>query len=125
MKNMNLSKEKVKNIHGVEIGDIFYTSWGYDQTNIDFFEVVAVTEKMATVKPIREKRTETGWLRGETEPMPGEYITGNGYRYESIKTKTENYGINGNHIPQLNNADGHNHAGFKYDGGKIDYTAYA
>ena len=31
--------EKV-NKFGVKVGDLFYTSWGYDQTNNDFFQVV-------------------------------------------------------------------------------------
>lgn len=27
----------------IRVGDVFYDSWGYDQTNIDFVEVVAVS----------------------------------------------------------------------------------
>lgn len=34
------------------VGDIIYDSWGYDQTNIDFYQVVAVTAKFVTVRPI-------------------------------------------------------------------------
>ena len=30
------------NKYGVKVGDLFYSSWGYDQTNIDFFQVVAL-----------------------------------------------------------------------------------
>ena len=32
-------KEKV-NKYGVKVGDVFYESWGYGQTNIDFWQVV-------------------------------------------------------------------------------------
>lgn len=28
------------NKYGVKVGDLFYSSWGYDQTNIDFFQVI-------------------------------------------------------------------------------------
>lgn len=35
----------------VEIGDIYYTSWGYDQTNVDFYMVTDRTAK--TVKYVR------------------------------------------------------------------------
>lgn len=37
----------------VKVGDIFYNSWGYDQTNIDFYVVDAVspTGKTCTVRP--------------------------------------------------------------------------
>ena len=34
--------EKV-NKYGVEVGDVFYLNWGYDQTNVDFFQVVALS----------------------------------------------------------------------------------
>lgn len=33
--------EKV-NKYGVKVGDLFYSSWGYDQTQVDFFQVVAL-----------------------------------------------------------------------------------
>lgn len=33
------SAEKV-NRYGVKVGDMFYTSWGYEQTNVNFFQVV-------------------------------------------------------------------------------------
>lgn len=38
--------------HGVKVGDIFETSWGYDQTNVNFFQVIAVTEKSARVREV-------------------------------------------------------------------------
>jgi hypothetical protein len=42
----------VTNKHGVEPGDIFYCSWGYDQTNVYWYEVVRVTAAKAEVRPI-------------------------------------------------------------------------
>lgn len=33
------------NDFGVKIGDIFEASWGYEQTNVDFFQVVALVGK--------------------------------------------------------------------------------
>lgn len=30
----------VKRNHNVKVGDVFYTSWGYEQTNVDFFQVI-------------------------------------------------------------------------------------
>lgn len=37
------AKETEKtNKFGVRVGDIFYASWGYEQTNVDFFQVVAL-----------------------------------------------------------------------------------
>lgn len=35
-------KEKPQPLHGVKVGDLFVSSWGYEQTNVDFFQVVAL-----------------------------------------------------------------------------------
>lgn len=35
-----------------KIGDILYSSWGYDQTNVDFYEVLAVTRQGVTIQKI-------------------------------------------------------------------------
>lgn len=42
----------MENNFGVEPGQIFYCSWGYDQTNINFYEVVRVTATKAEIQPI-------------------------------------------------------------------------
>lgn len=31
-----------ENEFGIQVGDIFKATWGYDQTNVDFFQVVAL-----------------------------------------------------------------------------------
>jgi len=35
---------------GVEIGSFFVSSWGYDQTNVDFYKVVGLTPKGVRVQ---------------------------------------------------------------------------
>lgn len=37
--------EEMSNKFGVKVGDIFYASWGYDQTNVDFFQVIKLVGK--------------------------------------------------------------------------------
>jgi len=37
-----VKKAEPVNKYGVKIGDVFYESWGYEQTNIDFWQVVAL-----------------------------------------------------------------------------------
>lgn len=45
--------------HGLEIGSIFYTSWGYDQTNVNFYQVTRVIgSKMLALRPIRSTMVE-------------------------------------------------------------------
>lgn len=43
------TKPKTINQHGARVGDILTSSWGYDQTNVDFYEVVAVTKSMVQI----------------------------------------------------------------------------
>ena len=62
-----------KNPHTLEVGDLMYTSWGYDQTNVDFFEVTELHGKtMVTVEAIgsRTVRTEAEWGANYVAPNP-------------------------------------------------------
>jgi hypothetical protein len=60
----------------VEVGDIFAASWGYDQTNVDFYEVVGITASGKSVKvlPIGKEVTYVG-EGGSTRvtPRPGSF----------------------------------------------------
>lgn len=58
----------------LEVGDILRASWGYDQTNIDFYEVVKlVGESMVEIREIQQARSEVGWAVGKCVPLPGQY----------------------------------------------------
>lgn len=52
-----------QNKFGVKVGDIFSTSWGYDQTNVDFFQVVELVGNLSVrvreVYPERIKEEPT------------------------------------------------------------------
>ena len=52
-------------------GDIFVSSWGYDQTNVDFYEVVKVAAKTVTLIPIERKVQLKGFMRYTAMPIPG------------------------------------------------------
>jgi len=41
--------------HTLKVGDILYSSWGYDQTNIDFLQVTEIGEKSVKIRPIEQK----------------------------------------------------------------------
>ena len=47
-----------KFIQDLKIGDLFYHSWGYDQTNIDFYQVTEINGKTFTMRPIRSKMVD-------------------------------------------------------------------
>ena len=57
--------------HNIKVGDIFYHSWGYEQTNIDFYQVVAITAKTVSIREIKgvADKHDSLQLRGETKPL--------------------------------------------------------
>lgn len=42
----------------MKVGQILCSSWGYDQTNIDFYEVVERTEKSVYLRMLGKKTSE-------------------------------------------------------------------
>lgn len=45
----NVPRETITNEFGIKVGDIFYMSWGYEQTNVDFFRVKELRGKTQVV----------------------------------------------------------------------------
>lgn len=60
-------------INKIEVGTIFYSSWGYDQTNIDYFQVVKVTPKGVYIREIKDKRTYEGDMHGTSVPVKDDF----------------------------------------------------
>ena len=54
------TKKKEKTFEfDIKVGDLFYASWGYDQTNVDFFQVIElVGKKSVRVREVHPKRTK-------------------------------------------------------------------
>ena len=50
-------KETKKYSHGYNVGDVLYASWGYDQTNLDFFIITEATEKSIRIKECTMQKT--------------------------------------------------------------------
>ena len=64
---MSTTIEKVK--VQPKVGDILYSSWGYDQTNIEFFKVVKVSEFSVWIQEVGSKIVEvTGWAHEKVVP---------------------------------------------------------
>lgn len=66
-------KDRVAFKHSVQVGDIYRTSWGYDQTNVEFFEVTDVRGKHAILRELQQASEDTGWLTGKAVPQSGLY----------------------------------------------------
>jgi len=58
------------------VNDIFYSSWGYEQTNICFYQVVAVKGKTTvTVRKIRGNETALdGSMTGKVTPVMNDFL---------------------------------------------------
>ena len=66
--------EQRKIPHSLKKGDILSSSWGYDQTNIDFYEVVDVLAKSVVVRKIGEKVVKSSPGSDYVVPAPGKFI---------------------------------------------------
>lgn len=68
--------EERKNFqHSLKEGDILVSSWGYDQTNIDFYEVIKLLDKQVVIKEIAKNIISSdGYGSDKVVPVPGHYI---------------------------------------------------
>lgn len=66
--------------HGLTVGTVLVHSWGYDQTNIDYFQVTATAgRRTVEVRPIAQEKTPSGDMQGYCVPCPGQF-TGAAFR---------------------------------------------
>lgn len=62
--------EKTQNLEGVHVGDLFYVSWGYEQTNYNFFQVVGLRGKHTIIVRENERlRAPYGFMCGLSRPI--------------------------------------------------------
>lgn len=80
-----------QNADGVFIGDIYYTEWGYDQTNVDFYQVVQLKGKHTVVlRQLEAKRGLSGAsYNGLTRPIRDAYKAN--AKPITIRTKYEDH----------------------------------
>ena len=50
-----------------KVGDIFKTCWGYDQTNVEWFEAIEVKGCFVTVREINAESIDTGNMTGKAQ----------------------------------------------------------
>jgi len=72
-----------------KVGDVFYTSWGYEQTNIDFYQVVDVKGESVVIRPIADETVDYANLSGKKKAKKDSF-TG------TPMTKRLRYSENGN-----------------------------
>ena len=65
-------KEKAAN--EMKVGDIYYSSWGYDQTNVDFYKILEVKKSSAVIAKVGSKTVSDNGPY--TEVVPSEHQIG-------------------------------------------------
>jgi hypothetical protein len=54
--------------HTFKVGDIITNSWGYDQTNVDWYRVARTSKSYVWLQPIAGRTEETGFMSGNSTP---------------------------------------------------------
>ncbi|MDO8421123.1 MAG: hypothetical protein Q7S99_03075 [Parvibaculum sp.] len=74
--SMAARKAESNKPHTLEVGHVLKSTWGYDQTNVDFYEVVEVNgAHMVTIRKIASSAESTGDMTAREMPVIGEYIS--------------------------------------------------
>lgn len=71
---------------GIPVGTIFVSTWGYEQTNVDFLRVTRVTAKTVMVEPIATEVTPAEAYMTYTA-VPGKHAIG-----EPMRRRVHTYG---------------------------------
>ncbi len=56
------------------VGQIYYSTWGYDQTNVDFYQVVFAKGQTAVLRLLKKEKTSTGSMSGRAVAKVGVYV---------------------------------------------------
>ena len=64
----NMVTKVEKPLPVVKVGDIYVSQWGYDQTNVDYYQVMQVKAKTAVLAQIGCNKTYTGPMNGTCVP---------------------------------------------------------
>lgn len=107
-------KDERRRPHEFKVGDVLYSTWGYDQTNVDFYQVVKViSPRMIEMREIAQDRTMDGYETGKATPRAG----------DAFLTESKP-------MRKMASADGYVHltsysCASKWDGRPVRYSSYA
>lgn len=57
-----------------QVGKIVYATWGYEQTNVNFFVITKRTAAFVTLQPIGSIKEQTAYLAGKCTPNPKDVL---------------------------------------------------
>lgn len=80
--------ERLSAPNQAKVGDILVSSWGYEQTNIDFYQVTRVTNRGVYIREIcgmlTDRSTGNG-MAGYKKPVPGAFKESEPEKYARVK----------------------------------------
>ncbi|MDE9429863.1 hypothetical protein [Xenorhabdus bovienii] len=83
---MSVSKLVFRN-GSVSVNDVLASSWGYEQTNVNFYQVIALHgKKTVIVRKISAKTREDGNMSGYKKPVLNDFIG------EPLRRQVKEYG---------------------------------
>lgn len=111
--------EQTPNLEGVHVGDLFYVSWGYEQTNYNFFQVVGLRGKHTIIVRENERlRAPYGFMCGLSRPIRNRF---DGEERYTVRTRIDE------HTGELRINAPKDYGSLRpcKDGQCFDYTSYA
>ena len=112
METVTIQKQNAADF--VKVGETLETSWGYDQTNVEFFKVIKIIGKRYfLVQELKAETKETGFMCGLTLPT-------NEFKGEPVKAFYD-----GKRHMHLCEDGGYQRSLFKWDGTPSRASWYA
>lgn len=71
---MAKKEQRFSSFPDVVVGSIFAESWGWEQTNVSFYQVVSRTEKTVTIRQIGQIYEQETAMSGYVVPAKGRFI---------------------------------------------------
>lgn len=69
-------KAKLAQPHGLKVGDVLTGQWGYDQTNIEFWQVTKLVGKRTVeIREIGCESVDTEFMQGKAVPLPDSFTS--------------------------------------------------
>lgn len=61
-------------VNPYKVGDFLYSSWGYDQTNREFYQVIEIGERSLKVREVAQNHESTGYDSWNASPRRNEFL---------------------------------------------------
>lgn len=93
-KTPELPKVQTSQNNTINPGDVFYSSWGYDQTNIDYYKVTSISKTGKTCNIVRigaKTVKHTGYMSEIVAPDPEKILKEKFWEGENFKEEIKEY----------------------------------